>query len=384
MRSGLLPCRRLGLALWAPFLFAVFISVPTSLSTAVAAELNLQPSLESGEDLERVIPRPDGSAAVLRHGAIDLVRPGAAPLPLARAADDQSLYPGDDGAWIGVATYRGGAADFAPAATFELRDPSGAVAWIAHETPDITFAVSSTGAVAGMRLNINDPRKNALHFYNSTGRPAAEVALPLLTGGAFVPGGAIFIAVSATEGLFAYDTEGDMRWSVPGGRMFDATPDGGVVAVVGENWLRLVRDGTLSPLVDTFDFAARRVTISPDGNRVAIAGKHEIRVYDTAAPAMRFRTTLEDPALSWTSVDLAPDDGWMLAGVARDLGNGVANELRHPDGEVRAYDASGALSHRATLSFPIWNIWTPSVFLDGSGDAATVTTRRAVYRAVLP
>jgi hypothetical protein len=93
---------------------------------------------------------------------------------------------------------------------------------------------------------------------------------------------------------------------------------------------------------------------------------------------------LENESLSWTSIDLASDGGWLVAGVARSLGLSAPVASRHPDGEVRAYDASGNLIHRAPMEFPAWNIWTPTIKLDQTGTEATVTTRRAIYRTVLP
>jgi len=97
------------------------------LSVASAADLTLEPIIILDDDLIRVLPTADGATGVLRTGGIDFVSSDGTVEAVARAAESQTLYLGDGGDKVGVATHRIGAADFAPTATFELRDRSGAV-----------------------------------------------------------------------------------------------------------------------------------------------------------------------------------------------------------------------------------------------------------------
>ncbi len=355
-----------------------------SCTNAVAAELSITPLIEGDEDIAKVATRANGEVGILCDSGVDLLRGDGTRLPLARPATGEILYLADGGEYFGAASYRPGAADFTPTATFELRDARGNVIWRTGETEDVTYGISSKGAVVGMSLNINVPERNSLDFFDDTGAIIARVSVPYLEMGRFDPSGAVFLAMSAEGGLQAFDGRGTPLWSVPDCRLFAATEGAHDVAVVGQHELCVVRNGIQAASVPLGDLLVRRVAIAPDGNRIAIAGKHEIRVYDCVSLRLVWSQRTEDEALSWTSIDVASGGGWVMAGVARDLGPSFADDRRHPDGEVRAYDAAGVLAHRASLTFPIWNIWTPTVTIDRSGKAATISTRRAVYRTVLP
>jgi hypothetical protein len=376
MHRGLASRWRLCLIVLAPFL---------AITAAVsAAELTLHPKLVSEEDLLRVVSRDDGEVGILRFGAVDRIAGDGAVTTRSRARSGETLFLADDGGTVGVVTYREGAADFAPTATFKLQDASGATLWSRGPSEDITYAISKTGVVVGMSLNINVPERNAFHIYDADGSQIAEIAAPHLLSGRFDPDGQVFFALSASQGLNAYDLLGTHLWTLPAARIFAAAPGGIEVAAVGEGYLHWVRAGEHVASADLEGLLVRRIAVAPDGSRIALAGKHELRVYGGADLRMLWSAVLESEQLAFTSVDPAANDGWLLAGVARDLGRGIAPEQRHPDGEVRAYDATGALRHSTHMEFPIWNIWTPRVVLDRSGKAATITTRRAVYRTVLP
>lgn len=353
-------------------------------SRACAADLRLAPLLVEDEDIAKVTVRADGGTAILRDAGIDLLRTDGTRHSIARPTAGEILYLGDGGEFVGVARYRAGAADFVPTASFELRDARGTAVWRMGETDDVTYAISRDGKVTGMSLNINVPERNAIRLYDRAGAVIARAGIPYLESGRFDPTGEVFFCVSTRDGLRAFDATGDEIWTVPGCRLFASTDGARAVAVVGDGTLRLVREGITVATVPLGELLVRRVAIAPDGSRIAIAGKHEIRVYDGRSLAALWSVRTGDESLSWTSVDVASADGWLMAGVARDLGPSMETDRRHPDGEVRAYDAAGSLAHRASMTFPIWNIWSPTVLIDRSGLAATITTRRAVYRTVLP
>ncbi len=353
-------------------------------AAASAADLHLAPRLEAKEDLSRVVPRTDGNTAVMRGGAIDRISTSGRATRVATAEANQTLILGDDGATIGVVTHRDGAADFAPTATFELIAADGQPIWTIGETEDVTYVISKTGTVVGMSLNINVAERNRLHFYGSSGEQVAEISVPYLEGGRFDPAGEIFLSMSSTEGLAAFDAHGAEIWYTPDVRLFAATAGAKEVAVLGQSGLRLLREGQVVATHDLGGLLVRRLAIAPDASRVAIAAKHEIRVYRGTDLLQLWDAWLETEHLAYTSIDIASAGGWVLAGVARDLGRGAPAEERHPDGEIRAYDAAGHVQHRAAMTFPAWNIFTPTVRLDATGKAATVSTRRAVYHTVLP
>ena len=353
-------------------------------SSALAADLTLAPWLLADEDLHRVVPQEDG-IGVMCAGQVDwIANPGDREVRVS-AQTDQTVMLGDDGVTVGVITHREGAADYAPTASFELRDGTGKIVWALGATDDVTYAISRTGAVVGMSLNVNIAKHNTLHFYGPGGYLLAEVEVPYLLGGSYEPDGGMFFATTAVSGLHAFDVDGREAWHLLDARLFTAAPGGEhVAAVTGAGRLQLIRRGIGVALIDLGGLLVRRIAIAPDGSRVAVAGKHEIRVYSGSDLSLQWNTVLENKTLAFTSVDIAAEMGWLLAGVARDLGRSVPVEARHPEGEVRAYDASGQMLHSAHLEFPIWNIWTPTAILDRSGKAATITTRRAVYRTVLP
>jgi hypothetical protein len=358
--------------------------VVLSLSAATAAPLRLTPLLDSQSDLVRVVPTREGGAALLQERGIDLIRPDGARVSLVRTGEAQRAILAEGGRFYGVITHRDGAADFAPTQSFELRSVDGALVWSMGPTEDVTYAVSSGGAVVGLSMNINVPQRGTLHFYGPGGVLNATETFPGLTGGRFDAEGRVFIAESATLGLRAFDPIGTPLWNVDDALMFAITPGGEETAVLRHGQIRLMRGAVMVAVVPVeSDFIVRRIAIAPDGSRIAIAGRDEIRVYDsTLAPTATMK--IDDTAYGYTSIDVASTNGWILAGLARDLGPGVSADVRHPDGEVRAYDASGRLAHVATLRFDAWNIFTPTAVLDPDGHAATITTRRSIYRTVLP
>jgi hypothetical protein len=358
--------------------FLLFVSV------ASAADLILEPRTVSTVDVQRVVLTTDGSVGLLRAGRIEFVSPEGTVETPASAADGQTLYLGDRGNSIGIATHRVGAADFSPTASFELRDRSGAVRWAIGETEDVTYVISEHGDVVGMSLNINVPERNRMHFYGQDGSLGADVAVPHLIGGQFDPDGKVLLAISVKEGLLAFDAAGNRLWRVEQTRIYATAPGGERVACFGDQILRVAVKGEIIATTPLESFLVRRLAIAPDRSRVAAASKHEIRVYDGTSLELLQSIPTENESYSWTSVDVASDGGWLVAGAARSLGLEVPVNQRHPDGEVRVYDASGNLVHQAHMEFPIWNIWTPTAILDRSGTEATITTRRAVYRTVLP
>ncbi len=359
------------------------LSIVALAVSASAADLVLEPVMISDQDLLRVVPREDGMIAVLQMGSVEVVSPAGARVRDFAAGEGERFYLADDGARIGVLRHRAGAADFAPAERFELRDAAGMPLWSIGPTEDVSFAISARGTVVGLGLNVNVPQRNQLRIYGPEGARVAEIAIPGLLGGEFDAEGNVFFALSSSAGLLAIDVAGQELWRLPGVRLFAPAPGGEVVAAVGEGWLKLVRAGEVAATADLGDLLVRRVAIAPDGRRVAIAGRSTLRAYDNAL-GLSWQVDLGDAALGFTALDLAGGDGWLLAGVARDLGPGVPVEQRHPDGEIRAYDARGAWQHTARLDFSVWNIWTPTVALDSSGRSATIITRRAVLRTVLP
>lgn len=355
-----------------------------AIPTAEAATLGLRTVLESPSDLVRVVARTDGYA-VLDQERIRLLDRGGAVLGIESSGPGQTIHLGDSGGWMGLARHRPGAADFSPVESFELRDDQGNTAWRLGPTEDVTFVISSEGRLAGLSLNINVPERNTVHFYSSGGALAGQATVPYLTEARFDRAGAVFFALSIRDGLRAFSPEGAELWQAAAGtRLFAAAPGGRFVATVDETALTFLDAGRAGASVPLEGLLARRVAISPDGRRMAVAGKKEIRVFETSPARLLWKESVEDTDLAWTSIDLAAGDGWLVAGAARELGPDVPIEQRHPDGEVRAYDALGRLRHQARLTFPIWNIWTPTVLLDRDGRNATVTTRRAIYRTELP
>jgi hypothetical protein len=375
-RTGSLP------ALAIPLL--ALIALLASFQPASAVRLTLEPYIEAEQDLMQVTPCSDGTVGVLQMGQVSLLRLGGELVGRATAAPGERLYLSDAGGYVGVVRARQGGADFAPTESFELRNAAGHTLWRSGQTEDVSYAISAGGRVVGLSLNINAPERNLLHFYDERGAQISEVSVPHLLGGRFDSQGRVYLAHSALDGLRVFDLQGTEIARLPGARLFAVTPGGRTIVAVGDEGLALMRGGEIVARTSLRGLLARRIAIAPDGSRIAVVGRHELRVYDGADLALQWEATTADRELVFTSVDLAAEDGWLLAGVARDLGPDYTADQRHPAGEIRAYDARGRQLHVALMTFPIWNIWTPTALLDESGRTATITTRRAVYRTDLP
>jgi len=349
----------------------------------MGAELTPEPQWISDVDIQRVVDTPDGGFAIQRRGAVELLYVSGAHEVRLSASDGQSLYMSDDGVYCGIATHRHGAADFAPTAAFELQDANGAIVWRSGASDDVAYTISNDGDVVGMRLNINIPDQNQLTFYGDRGDVIAKVVVPHLTGGRFDSSGERYFAMSALGGITAFDRAGSALWQFPGARLFATTQDGRTVATVDGERLHVLLDGAPIASRRLDEPLVRRIAISPDGSRVAIAERQAIKVYRATDLDLLWTADSGAPNQVFTSVDIAGDDGWVVAGVARDLGRHAPAERRHPDGEVRAYDVTGTQIHHMPMEFDVWNIWTPTAIL-GSEDVMTVTTRRGIFQAVLP
>ncbi len=363
-------------------LFLAALLMASSLSSA--ADLELRELARFDDDLFLAAIGPSQDVTVLRAAAIDRLEAGTAPASLARSVEGQRLFLAPSGAFYGKLTHRPGAADFTPTERFELHEAGGRLVWAIEQTEDVSYAISSRGGVVGLQLNVNIPRENRLRFYGEAGERVAEVSIPHLLGGSFDPEGRRFLAVSGSEGTVGFDLAGRVVWSVPGGRLVAASSGAGIVAVAGPDRITVIRDDRVGANADLGGLLVRRIAVAADGSRIAIAGKHEIRLYDSANLLETGRIETGSESLAWTSIDFSPGADRIAAGLARDLGPAAPAERRHPDGEVRVYGADGALLHSAAMSFAHWNIFTPTALWRSSGDALTITTRRAVYETVLP
>lgn len=351
---------------------------------AGASELTLAPVLQSPVDLHQIVAREDGSVAALQAAALLVAgAPGTEPVAVARRAEGQSLVLGDDGAVYGVISHLHAAADFAPAGSFELRRLDGARLWSLDATDDVAFAISSNQRVVGLSLNINTAERNRFHFYDHGGRLLREQVVPFALGGHFCADGSIFFVPTGQHELHAFDADGRLRWSAAGVQLFATTPAGERVAALGDGRLRLLEEGR-EMAATPVDILVRRIAIAPDGLRIAIAGKQEARVFDAADLSWLWSVPAGRGDLNFTSIDIAAGGGPVALGLAEDAGPAVAPDQRHRRGEVRVLDGRGQPVHRVPLAFAAWNIFTPRVRFDASGAAITVTTRRAVYRALLP
>jgi hypothetical protein len=349
-----------------------------------AAELPVRTLLAAQQDLQQVAVSPDGSVLVQRDRDLLDLSGGGSARDLVALQSDQTLHLAPNGRQYGLATHREGAADLAPAAAFELRDAAGGVLWRLGATEDVAFALSGFDQAVGMTLNVNQPEAGRLRFYGAGGELLAEQALPGLLSGAFDTQGQRFFAISVTHGLQVFDASGAWLWELPGVRMYATVPGGERVLAVAGDRLFLLDDGRTTATAELSGLLVRRMALAADGSRAAVADRNEIRVYDGATLAPLWDRRLEEASLALTSLDLASAGGWLLAGVARDLGAGAAAEARHPAGDVRLYDAGGVQRHQISLTFSAWNIFTPTARIDASGETATITTRRAVYRTTLP
>ena len=362
---------------------ASLLLVLATVTPGLAGELSLLRVLSSEEDLLRVETLPDGGFHVLHHEGAYLLDLDGRRTALLSSTPTQRVFLGDSGTYFGRATFRSGAADFAPAVRFELYRTGVGMQWEINEIDDVSFAVSALGTVVGLDMNINRPERNALHFYGAGGELMVEVRVPHLLGGRFSADGAMFFAQSATDGMVALSKDGVVWWRHPDVRVFAATPHGDVVAMITGDAIEVVRDGSVTASRDLKKLLVRRIAVSSDAERIAVVGRDELRVFDDALRVVWSRS-LAGTDLAFTSVDIGAAEGWLLTGVARDLGRSVPVQARHPDGRIQVWDSVGNLCHETTLAFEEWNIFTPTVCIDASGTWATVTTRRAVCRLDLP
>jgi len=362
---------------------AGFGSAILLLGIAGAAEPHLTPLATGDTDIDRVVQFRDGLIGIISGARVSFVSPDGTPVKKLILEPDQRIFPGDAGSYYGIARHRYEKADFPPADSFTLYDSSDSEQWSIGPGNDVCFVVSSRGDVVGMRLNINTPDRNSLHFHGSGGSLMREVALPYATGGRFSRNGSVFFALSTTEGLVAYNENGIREWRIPEVRLFAATADGARVSLVVDDELLISGHGVIAARSGLEGLLVRRLAIAPDGSRIAVAGRDELRVYDSTL-TMLWRHSLAGTDHVFTSVDVASARGRLLAGTARDLGSGIPVSDRHPDGEVLVFDGEGMICQRIPLVFSSWNIFTPTARFTEKEECAVISTRRSVYLLEMP
>jgi WD40 repeat protein len=226
--------------------------------------------------------------------------------------------------------------------TFSLTGPDGNVLWSKTAFGENACFIANDGrTVVGMRGPGVEGLPASLSFYGPKGEKKAAVTVKGLSGTAFSRDGSTFLVRSQDLGIGAFDCSGKKLWQVPGGRLFSPGPNGRRLAVEDQGTLLLYEQGKLVGKAVLGEPFAVALSFSPEGDYLAAATAHELRVYRAKDLGSVWTTEIKEPGKSFTSVSLSRGGEALAAGVGFDAGPNASPEKRYPKGEVLLYDAGG-------------------------------------------
>lgn len=124
---------------------------------------------------------------------------------------------------------------------------------------------------------------------------------------------------------------------------------------------------------------ARGMALSPDNKYVSVIDKKNLYLFDFHTGDLLWRYSLDQPELSFISVDLTKNGEMIIAGVDFDKGRNVPPQERHTQGYVYLFDQKGKLTWQKELSYTLWNAFVPQVKFSLDGSVFSVKTREKIY-----
>jgi outer membrane protein assembly factor BamB len=124
---------------------------------------------------------------------------------------------------------------------------------------------------------------------------------------------------------------------------------------------------------------ARGMAFSPDNEYVSLIDKKNLYLFDFETGEVLWQHSLDQPELSFISVDMTKNAEMIIAGADFDNGRNVPSQERHTKGYVYLFDKNGKLTWEKELSYKLWNVFVPRVKFSLDGSIFSVKTREKIY-----
>jgi hypothetical protein len=260
--------------------------------------------------------------------------------------------------------YSTGNSEFVPISRFVLRDEQGSIVYEKSNYRHTTFDIANNGAVVGIDFDGPVSGRAVLNFYDPKGALLGTSSVSFLNGTAFSSNGSVYCVHDGINGLRVFSPDGTELHNLGTGNWFTVSPDGNRVALARDKDIVLFGDGVELGRIPLSSPFIRQMKFSPDGNQFVFADRKNLYLYRVAQTRQMFRYSEKNPNLNFISVDIAPDHPLIAAALDEDMGRGALS--RHVHGMVFLFDTSGRLLWQNEIRYSKWNTHIPDVFFSGS------------------
>jgi WD40 repeat protein len=293
---------------------------------------------------------------------------------------NQGLVFSDDGEFFGITTYSKAASPgFLAADKFELYSSSGNKLWEIHQ-PGVSGFFISPGAriVVGISGGEGVPQSE-VDFYGANGNLVSTTKTRLPQGVGFSSDGERVLINSARDGLLLFERAGRLVGRLGPCDRFAVSAAGQYVAAASGNTIRLQEVGKPPKELKQASSPVRRLCFSPDSKYLGAIDKADLFLFEVETAKLLWQHSLEQPELSFVSLDLCVDGERIIAGLDFDNGRSVPAAERHTKGLVYLFDKQGGLIWQKEVSYNLWAAMFPLVKISGNGSRFSVATREKVY-----
>jgi outer membrane protein assembly factor BamB len=294
--------------------------------------------------------------------------------------ENQDVITSENGEYFGITTYSTkGAPGSLKAGKFVLHSADGKALWQIENPKSSAFFIANNGKLVVGVSSFEERRESELIFYNENGDSVFSTQINFFQGLSFSPNGEFVFVRSGTDGLLVFDQKGDLKGNYKTCEEFTASLDGDRVACISNGKLSFYRQGKLISVGKRENILARGMALSPDNRYVSLIDKKTLFLFDFETGEVLWQYNLDQPGLSFISIDMGRNADMIIAGVDFDKGRNVPPEERHTKGYVYLFDKEGNLTWEKELSYKLWNAFIPGVKFSLNGPIFSVMTRESIY-----
>jgi hypothetical protein len=293
---------------------------------------------------------------------------------------DQALVTSDEGEYFGITTYSKEASPGLLAAEkFELYASDGSKLFEIQK-PGVSGFFISPGArtIVGISGGEGEPQSK-VNFYGRDGNRLSDTKVRSPQGVGFSADGRRVLINSAQDGLLLFE---------PGGRLvarfgpcdrFAVSSNGGFVATTSGKSARLYEVGKPGRELRPAGLLVRSMCFSPDDQYLGLIDKAGLYLFEVKTAKLLWQYILEQPELSFVSLDLSASGDQAIAGLDFDSGRKVPAAERHTKGLAYLFDKQGELIWQTEVSYGRWAAMFPQTEISKDGSRFSITTREKVY-----
>jgi len=293
---------------------------------------------------------------------------------------NQGLVTSEDGKFFGITTYSKDASPgFLAAERFELFSVDGKKLWEVTN-PKISDFYISNGAkiVVGISSGEGSPESD-LVFYDRSGKLISNAKIRFPQKISFSPNGKYVLMNSAKDGLLAFNDSGDLKVNFGLCEEFAISLDAEYVATISEENLRFYHRGkpTGNPL--KINPLVRGMSFSPQNKYLGVIVEKNLYLIETKTGKILWQHTLDEPELSFISMDISGDAKNIIVGIDFDKGRKVPPEERHNTGLVYVFNKEGKIIWEKQVSYKLWSAFFPRVQFSSDGKRFCIMTREKIH-----